>query len=117
MPHDPTDDSVAYWNSTYDRRSKQPEESERERSAPPQVRSGAEALGGARRYVDAGLMLAFGIFGLVVAGSSSRPVFAVLLSIFVICYSVHIALFARSYTMPYFVYAFAVLGGAWLLFG
>lgn len=132
------DDSAAYWNRTHDRprlRDTDPDqlrttpqddewwnvhERDRRRSAdPPHVRSGPDAFGEARRYVDAVLTLGFGIFCLVLAGSGGdRAFLVVLIGLVVIGYAGYIAFFAKSYEMPYYLYALAWLGGlAWLLYG
>lgn len=83
----------------------------------PRVRTGAEALGDARRYVDALLMAGFGILCFVASGSTNQPLLAVVVGIAAIGYAGYIALLATSYTMPLFIYAIALFGGLWLLFG
>jgi hypothetical protein len=140
VPNLPIDESADYWNRTYDRETRlrdsapqrprtkaqrhapairRPPDPRRD-GGPPRVRSGAEALGGARRYVDAVLMVGFGIV-LIAAGSTRdlgpRSALVVLIGIGAIGYAGHIALFARSYTMPYLVYGVAAFFGLWFLFG
>lgn len=136
MADTPADDSAAYWNRTHDRprlRDAEPDRPrtparddppsrptgrERRRPGPPQVRSGTDALGGARIYLDAALMLGFGIFCLVAAGAGGDRAFLVVaIGLFAIGYAGYIAFVATSYTMPYSIYALAVVGGIWLLFG
>lgn len=138
------DDSARYWSAAYDRPGRDrttapppglptggsaeprpgPHPSSTRSPEPftpdnptPRVRTGSEALGDARRYVDAVLMAGFGILCFVAAGSSNQPFLAVLVGIFAIGYAGYIALLATSYTMPLFVYAIAVFGGLWLMFG
>ncbi len=141
VPAQPVDDSAEYWNRTYAREPRlrdsdpqrprtkaqhdnaaapRPEDPPRH-SDPPRVRSGAEALGEARRYIDAALMLGFGILLIVLGSTASdsgpRSALVVLIGIGAIGYAGYIATFARSYTMPYFIYAIALICGFWLLFG
>lgn len=123
------DDSIAYWNRTHDRprlRDVEPGPArtgssapldERPPSFPPPVRSRSENLLLARVLFDAALTLVFGILCLAMAGSSDEPVLPILMGLLVIGYSGYIALFARSYEMPYYLYALAILCSLWVLFG
>jgi hypothetical protein len=87
--------------------------------AGPQVRSAAEALGPARRYLDAALMAAFGIFCFVIAGASTtgKPALAVLIGLASLAYSGYIALSRGGYVMPYLIYGLAFLGIVYFIFG
>lgn len=84
----------------------------------PEVRSVTEALGQTRRYIDAVLMAGFGILCFVAAGSAhtDKPALLILVGCAAIAYSLYIALSYRGYIMPYFIYALAIIGGAFFLF-
>lgn len=83
----------------------------------PQVRSVTEALGGARRFVDAGLMLALAITCFVGASSTNSPGKVVLLGIGATIYAAWIAISRGSYVMPYSLYVGAAFAALWFFFG
>lgn len=84
----------------------------------PQVRSAAEALGSARRYLDAALMAGFGILCFVISGArtTDKPAIVIIVGIGALLYSAYIALSRGGYVMPYLIYGLAILGVAFFIF-
>lgn len=84
----------------------------------PEVRSVPEALGPVRRYIDALLMAALGVFGIVYCANTpyTSPGLA-LGAVAILGYSLYIGLTKRGYVMPYSVYAVATLAVLVLVVG